>query len=402
MAGHIRHTGVTVSNRGKPNTQMNINTLAGIYVGEVLNNTDSLYTGRVTVRLLDFGSKDADRVCLLATPYGGHSKISDSGDDNKKEEEAPISYGMWPQPPEIGTNVVVAFTGTLEQGIIMGSLIAKDRNAMMGGKSSGNVYANGEISTGAAVEKNPHDVEDPDAKPLDNHLQSILNQQGLTLDYVRGHSQSSARRESPSKVFGITTRDGHVFTLDDGDATGASKNIRLRTKDGAQILLDDSKGFIFVTTQSGDAWIEMNNEGKVDIYSKGGVNVHTEGDYNVHAKGSINMQAEQGVNIKSTGGDGIKMETTIGGIDVYSALDIRMESAANYHLLVAGNQIIKGTRIDFNGSMAPDSAIKPAVQNQTTNKSVLTSVASRVPEHHPWLGVNGVEEKPPVNKGRTA
>tara|TARA_B110000037_G_scaffold17508_2_gene18139 strand:+ start:1904 stop:3112 length:1209 start_codon:yes stop_codon:yes gene_type:complete len=402
MAGIIKSDGVRVSNRGKQGGSDNINTLHGIYIAEVITNADSLYTGRITVRIADFGSKDTETICLLAVPFGGHTKISDSGKDVTLDSETPVSYGMWPQPPEVGTNVVVAFTSTVEQGIVIGSLIAKDRNAMMGGRSSGNVYANGDVSTGPAMEKNPHDNNDPDAKPLDTHLQSILNQQGLSLDYVRGHSQSSARRESPSKVFGITTRDGHVFTLDDGDETGASKNIRLRTKDGAQILLDDSKGFIFVTTQSGDAWIEMNNEGKVDIYSKGGVNVHTEGDYNVHAKGSINMQAEQGVNIKSTGNDGIKMETTIGGIDVYSALDIKMESAANYHLLVAGNQIIKGTRIDFNGSMAPDSATKTTVQNQTVNDNVLTSVASRVPEHHPWLGVNGVEEKAPVNKGRTA
>ena len=401
MAGHIRHSGVHVSDRGKPNSQLNINTLAGIYIGVVLNNTDSLYTGRITVRLIDFGSKDSETICMLSTPFGGHSKISDSGQDITKEDESPVSYGMWPQPPEIGTNVVVAFTGGLEQGIVMGSLISKDRNHMMGGRASGPAWKDGDIKIGAVVEKNPHDDTDPDAKPVDTHLQNILIEQGLNLDYVRGHSQSSARRESPSKVFGITTRDGHVFTLDDGDATGASKNIRLRTKNGAQILLDDSKGFIFVTTQNGDAWIEMNNEGHIDVYSKSGINVHTEGDYNVHAKGSINMEAEMGVNIKSSGDNGIKLETSVGGIDVHSALDIKIESQANYHLLVAGNQIIQGARIDMNGP-GPESATKTTVQNQTTNTSVIKSATSRVPEKHPWLGVAGVEEKTPNSKGRTA
>ena len=38
---------------------------------------------------------------------------------------------------------------------------------------------------------------------------------------------------SPSPVFGITTSDGHVLTMDDGDSAGDSKNIRLRTKAGA-------------------------------------------------------------------------------------------------------------------------------------------------------------------------
>ena len=74
-------------------------------------------------------------------------------------------------------------------------------------------------------------------------------------------------------MFGITTRGGHTFTMDDGDDKGNSKNIRLRTHGGAQVLLEDTKGFIFVVTQNGDAWVEMDQQGRVDVYSKGGVNL---------------------------------------------------------------------------------------------------------------------------------
>lgn len=401
MAGLIKHDGVHVSSRGKQSSGIGINNLAGIYIGEVIDNSDSLHTGRITVRISEMGAKDNERICLLATPYGGHTKINESGSDKTKESQAPVSYGLWPQPPEIGTNVVVAYTTSQEQGIVMGSLIAKDRNSMMGGKASSQVYANGDKSLGPAVEKNPRDTDDADTKPLDEDFQTILNQQGLSVDYVRGHSQSSARRESPSRVFGITTRQGHVLTMDDGDVNGASNNIRLRTKGGAQILMDDSNGFIFITNHSGDAWMEMDRAGHIDVYSRAGISLHTEGDYNVHAKGSINMEAEIGVNIKSTGGDGIKIESSTAGIDVYSALDMHLESNANYHLLVRGNQIITGTRIDMNGSMQATAATKPVVQNQTTNDNVKTSVASRVPEHHPWKGVSEVEETFTSGKGNS-
>lgn len=395
----MKHDGTKVSRRGTQENQASINTLSGIYVGEVVDNTDSLYTGRITVRISEFGSKDSTRVCLLATPYGGHTKIQDSGDDETKEAQAPASYGLWPQPPEVGTNVVIAYTGSIEQGIVMGSLIAKDRNAMMGGRASGQVYADGQTSLGPAVEKNAKDQNDTDTKPVDEYFQSVLNQQGLSLDFVRGHSQSSARRESPSKVFGITTRQGHVLTMDDGDSNNASNNIRLRTKSGAQILMDDSNGFVFITNQSGDAWVEMDFAGHIDVYSKAGISMHTEGDYNVHAKGSINMQAEIGVNIKSTGGDGIKLETTQGAIDVYSALDMNLQSATNYNLLVAGNQVITGTQIDMNPSSAAAPATKTPIQNQISNTNIKTSTASRVPEKHPWQGVSGVEETFTSGKG---
>lgn len=397
----IKHDGVVVSKRGKQSSAMGINTLSGMYIGEVINNKDSLYTGRITVRISEFGAKKNERICLLAIPFGGHTKITDSGKDVTKESQAPTSYGMWPQPPEIGTNVVVAYTSSQEQGIVIGSLIAKDRNAMMGGKASAQIYADGDKSIGPAVEKNPTDKNDADTKPLDEWMQAVLNQQGLSVDYVRGHSQSSARRESPSKVFGITTRQGHVLTMDDGDDSGASNNIRLRTKGGAQLLMDDSNGFIFIINKSGDAWVEMDLEGHIDVYSKSGVSIHTEGDYNVHAKGNINMQAEMGVNIKSSGSDGIKLETSVGGIDTYSAVDINIQADANYNLLVAGNQIIKGARIDMNGP-EPDPATKTTVQNQIANENVKTSVASRVPEHHPWKGVSGVEETFTSGKGNTS
>jgi len=398
MAGVVKKDGIEVSLRSKGNSVPGINNLNGVYIGEVINNKDSLYTGRITVRINDFQSQDAEIICLLALPFGGHTSIKDSGDDETKEAQAPVSYGMWTQPPEIGTNVIVAFTNSLEQGIVMGSLVSKDSNSMMGGRASGQVYANGEKSLGPAVEKNPYDTNDDDTKPLDEYFQSVLTQQGLSVDYVRGHSQSNARRESPSKVFGITTRQGHVFTMDDGTDKNASNNIRLRTKSGAQLLMDDSNGFIFLTTQNGDAWIEMNASGHIDVYSKSGINMHTEGDYNVHAKGSINMQAEIGVNIKSSGGDGIKLETSVAGIDVHSALDIKIQSDTNYHLTVAGNQVIKGKKIDMNGP-EPTAATKTTIQNQTTNLNVLSSTASRVPEHHPWQGVDGVEETYTTGKG---
>ena len=37
-----------------------------------------------------------------------------------KKHKAPMSYGFWPQP-EIGTNVLVAYTSSQEQGIVVGS-----------------------------------------------------------------------------------------------------------------------------------------------------------------------------------------------------------------------------------------------------------------------------------------
>lgn len=406
----IKTSGLNVAKRGRPSSDYNVNNLSGIYVAKVVDNTDSLHTGRVTIRLTDFSSADADRIALLSTPYGGQTDILNSGDDEQaygreatSENGSPKSYGMWPQPPEVGTNVVVAFTGSMEQGIVVGSLIAKDRNYMMGGNASGLAYPDegSDFELMPTAEKNPNDVNDPDTRPVNPELTAAIIEEGTFGDYVRGHSMSSARRETPSRVFGVTTLYGHTISMDDGHPeTANSNNIRIRTRGGAQILIDDSHGFIHINNKRGTAWVEIDDAGRMDFYSQAGVSIHTEGDYNVHAKGNINMQAEQGVNIKSTGAEGVKIEASIGSIDTYSEVNTNMQSGTNYNILVAANYKLTAKRVDINGPRARH-ADKAVIQTQPMNSNVLTSIASRVPEHQPWLGNSTIQETFTTGQGNT-
>ena len=410
MAGSvIKTSGVNIAGRGKQESNHNVNNLSGTFIGVVTDNKDSLYTGRITVKISDFSSTDADRICLLAIPFGGVTDILGSansettyGDIEGSEGGSPKSYGMWPQPPAIGTNVVVVFTVSHEQGIVMGSLIAKDRNAMMGGNSSSQAYQEDEsVKLSPSSEKNPYGKGDADTRPGDTESYDTLVTKGTQDDYLRGHSMSSARRESPSRVFGITTKEGHTISLDDGNENGVSKNIRIKTRGGAQILMDDTNNFIHITNQTGSAWFEMDEEGRIDVYSQKDISYHAEGDFNLHAKGNINMQADQGVNIKSKGSEGIKLESSVGSLDMFSSIDVNIQASANHHVKVAGNYIMTGGRIDMNGPAA-NPATKPTEQSLTVNSGVLTSVASRVPEHQPWMGNSSVQESFDTGEGNTS
>lgn len=383
-----------------------VNLLHGVYVGTVVGNDDSIYTGRIKVHFPEFGAKSAPYHVLLVTPFGGYTAPKESsgdptqyGTDDSSEQGAPKSYGMWPQPPAIGTEVICAFTARHNVGYLLGSAIGIDRNHMMGGKASALNYAQ-QNSILPVSEKNPYDQNDADTKPADPAQSQKLIDQGLENDYVRGHSQSSARRESPSKVFGITTADGHVITMDDGDAQGNSKNIRLRTKGGAQILMDDTTQIVFITNHNGNAYIEMDADGRIDVYSQKDISYHAEGDFNVHAKGNINLQSDNGVQIKSIGGDGIKVEATAGNFDLHTARDFNFEAGANGNLLCAGNYKEQAARIDMNGP-APSAATKIEMNQLVENTNVLESAGSRVPEHHPWKGATGVQESFNVAKGNT-
>jgi hypothetical protein len=381
---------------------ININTVnskqfpVGQYIGIVTDNTDSMYTGRISVRFGEFGSladSGVDHICLLCTPYGGVTSttadaVTDDekayGKDGTSENGTPKSYGMWPQPPTVGTTVLVAFVDLIEQGIIVGSLMSRNRNHMMGGRAS----AESQDGTFQPVgEKNPTDRGDDVKKPVDPIAKAWLDAQGLQDDYSRGHSLSSARRESPSNVFGLTTLNGHVFTMDDGDSPDSppkdknnnSNNIRLRSRGGAQILLDDTNKFVYITNHNGNAWIEMDEAGNIDVYSKKSVNIHSEEDLNFHADGNINMEAKKNINMKS-------------------GTDVIIQALNDIHNKAGGNRVDTASMVYMNSSV---SASAPKVNKLANNETVTESVAARVPEHHPWKGASKIQETIKPAKGKT-
>jgi|TARA_B110000495_G_C23029891_1_gene613023 hypothetical protein len=404
----IKTTGFDIAKKANVSQGYNVNNISGVYVAEVMNDADNQHNGRITVKIPELGST-SERIILLTTPFGGNTSIKESADDPTLYGEkstsvsgSPKTYGMWPQPPAIGSNILVAFVGSMEQGFMLGFIPPRDRNATMGGNASNMGYdGKGGKILARTSESNLNDNLDADTRPADPTSVAHLNEAGLADDYVRGHSQSSARRESPSNVFGITSKGGHTLSLDDGAEDGSSDNIRIKTRGGHTILLDDTNGFIFITNKLGNSWIEMDAEGQVDIYSKGGVSVATDGDYNVHAKGSINMQADQGVNIKATGTEGVKLQSTTGTIDFHSAIDINSSALKEINMTSVNNMYIQGSRVDINGP-TPKAAVETTKQSHMTNTSITESVASRVPEHHPWKGASTTQESQNLGLGDTA
>ena len=109
------------------------------------------------------------------------------------------------------------------------------------------------------------------------------------------------------------------------------------------------------------------------------------------------MQADLGINMKSTG-TGIKLHSTVGNIDVHSETDINLQADGNGNLLVAGNYTETAGRIDMNGPQA-SGATDPTSSQLGENTGVKESVATRVPEHHPWKGATGQYEKITTGEG---
>ena len=116
--------------------------------------------------------------------------------------------------------------------------------------------------------------------------------------------------------------------LDDGEE-GLDGQIRFRTSSGHQIQMHEEGGYINIINAKGTAWIELDEEGNIDVYSQKDISFHAEENINMHAGKNINIEAVKDINVKSkentkietgqsynvTAGQGL-FQTSLAGMDV--------------------------------------------------------------------------------------
>lgn len=441
--------GNIIDKRSNPYTGPQIKD-AGPYEARVTSHLDSKYMGTLEVELLravDSGSDSNDasqrvQVQYLNPFYGvtNYNGVTKNHDYASSQQ----SYGMWFVPPDVGNTVLVIFVeGNINKGYWFGCVQAENQNFMLpDGRASttftdvnddptlrGKKLPVGEYNKELLL--NSLNITDPskNLKPINQQFVNILNNQGLLEDEIRGLTTSSARREVPSSVFGISTpgpvdkrgsargKGGRYYSrlggssvvMDDGDdkflrktsaATGPSEYVsrsllelegdetiphnelvRIRTRTGHQILLHNSEDLIYIGNARGTTWIEMTANGKLDIFAQDSVSIHTQTDFNFKADRDVNIEAGRNVNIKSRS-------------------NLNIESMANYNLKVGANQNIvvgsvtnlhsgsninldSGTQINMMNGLATAQSAQSISTHNNPGESY-GNIMKRVPQHEPW------------------
>ena len=329
----------------------------GPYIATVKVTQDPLRMGRLGVNIpaltltTNPGPEQIIWCHYLSPFYGAKSINAVSEIDPYLYKETQHSYGMWAVPPDIDTEVLVIFAkGELSNntafwmGCVQKPLVNQQ---VPGNGATANTSKAAEASEASetskladygteflpAGEKNQRMYADGEVLqnldqwkyPINDVLADQLKKQGLVQDTVRGTTSSSARRESPSRVFGINTpgriredsrvlniglsntkvktdrNPGHSFVMDDGAADGSNQLTRLRSASGHQVLMNDSEGVVYIANGSGKSFIEMDADGTVSVYSDGGINMRTEQDFNLHSDMNINFHAKGQINFTSEG-----------------------------------------------------------------------------------------------------
>ena len=342
----------------------------GIYLAKVVNNKDEFFTGSIDVEIPALHRTTGKKVKSIkkvrfATPFGGISSLDNvKRDETEKFENTQQSYGMWFQPPDIGSMVLVAFAdGNRKHGYVLSHILPPEFNHMVPGIPSGKSFQGGKFLTPVA-EKNKYSDQaghNDIIRPIHHDLAEPIVKQGLINDIIRGTGTAGARRDTPSQVLGILTKGargkdgvtpvqaGHQFIMDDEPG---SAMIRLRSGKGAQILIDDASNTIYAITQNGKAWVELDMLGNINIFGEGDMNLRAKKNFNLRADYDVVIEAGQNIRMKAAGDNtageymgsklgklGVPPLGTGGNINFHAAADMGMLATRNAQLSAIGGDV---------------------------------------------------------------
>lgn len=410
---------------------------AGPFLAKIVSHLDPTNMGILEVQLLREVGNDKNKEGQLhqvryLSPFYGITSVDYNGKDPNDYNNTQKSYGFWMVPPDVGTIVMVIFVeGDPKRGYWIGCVQDEMMNFMVPGYAATQYVDSKSKKTKAdrvpVAEYNKK--MESEVKEINHYkkpahpFEQVLDNQGLLKDDIRGITTSSARREVPSAVFGISTpgpldkrngaKKGEVgkqefkvnafvsrlggssFVMDDGDdkflrkkhpkegkpeytsveqgETGGdvtmphNELIRIRTRTGHQILLHNSEDLIYIINSRGTAWIELTSNGKIDIYAADSVSLHTKNDLNITADRDINLTAGKNINLNA----GMNIFATAAkNYEIKAGADGKLTTGGSSHIKAGGNHIETASKIHMNGPGASPAQSAP--------------ICKRVPTEEPW------------------
>lgn len=317
------------------------------------------------------------RMVRYATPW--YSRTEVTSNQNSSTAVKQVSGIVFPAP-DIGTKVLCAFPhGKNSEGFwfacapdpymlqTLPEMTISDSAKAPDGITPRSSLPAGEFNDKATDVKNLQDFTQVE-RPADTKVYAQLVAQGFDNDEIRGFNNSGYMRETPSEVLGMRTKGrrvdengtdlkdrpdildalrtnnapqgtgnsssvsnavkgyqrnlGHSFTMDDGDTTGNSNQVRLRTSGGHQIVMNDTQGILYINNQDNTASIQFDQMGNINIVSDASINF-------------------KGKNINFDADDGFKFNAKK-NFDVFTGQEVNLQSVAHTSMISEKNIYIEG------------------------------------------------------------
>jgi hypothetical protein len=340
-------------------------------IGIVEDTNDPAQMGRVKVYCPSIDNENhvvADLPwTIYASTYGGTIKNMKAGPDGDVSY-GPTSYGIWGIPKQGATVLVQFINGNPNFRVWTHCLYpAMSNRGLPGGR-------------GADITK----TDKPNGPFTDSYedLQPAKrNQATAGLDgkhyFTRGGYErqiaqaltdkdgSDGYGKNPNKTdpkeldpqgYCIVTPGHHYISMQDSPDFC---RVRIKTTTGHQIILDDTNERIYVSTNKGASWFEMDTDGHIHFFGSKSISFNTDADFNVTAA-NINLAASGAINI--TGSD-VANITSGTSINLKSGCSTIITAGDHVEFGAAGKIMMKGTQIHLNtaGTTAAAIAQKPGI-----------------------------------------
>lgn len=377
-----------------------------ITLGTVVDTNDPQQMGRVRAVCPQWGDRLDQSVedvpwAIYCTPFGGQVSVGSRG-PGIQDSEGGIAYGMW-AIPKVGAQVLVMcvdsdprhriYIGcvydqltphTLPHGRFMyddhpelekrganmrpfGPFTSREKSInplfdnlkeAFGNKQEPNYEwrsrAADHTAAALAVEHLDHTysraADDKDFSYDDWH-----SNQGYQSSRIDPHAQSSQSKNYDSMVYSITSPGFHALSMDDRQE---NCRMRLRTSSGHQIIMDDTNERIYIATAKGNNWIEMDQDGNIDMFTTNKVNVRAQSDINFTSDETIRFHAGKGIHMYSGGEVRVEAQSDI---HIKAATAIRAHAGSNLYLqsdaathMVQGSSMYLTAGADFNAKSGSD------------------------------------------------
>lgn len=353
-----------------------------IQLGEVMDNRDPTRSGKLKVWIKNSqsvkSSKDSWITCRYSSSFAGRTGGSSGA---TSYDEFPKSYGFWAVPPDVGAVVAVFFVnGDIHNAYWFGCTFDDRMNTMIPGAATQVLSNSGYDMPVPITEFDRNSIQSTiSEKYMNVPLIEGARKQNLLYDEQKGIPNRSSTRTTTNSVYGMNTPRGNSFILDDGftdseltapswdddpdgyqntntnnpandTRTGARKHegIVMRTRSGAQILISESDGNIFIINRDGTARVELTADGQVTVLSDKSISMRSGEDINFSAAKNINFEAGADLNFKIGGNTKLEL---LGKLDIKVSGDAVINTGAELRLFSAGStRVQSGADLNMSGS----------------------------------------------------
>ena len=416
-------------------------------LGVVVANNDPTEMGRLKVVCAAWGDSFDTPVsdlpwAVYCSPFAGDASVG-ARSPNQAQRNGRTAYGLW-AIPTLGAQVLVeCLDGDPSKRIYTGCVFNQmaphsmphgrfiyDDHPLLGNKADGPPA--GPLASNETKIQPLHDnLAKAFRVSLDKEFNFEFASRGadrsvaaIPVDYIahtessvgddsdrNGYNQATSLGEKESSIVSLTSPGFHAFSMDDNPE---NCRIRLRTSTGHQILMDDTNERIYISTNSGNAWVEMDSCGNIDVYSARNISLKSDRDINLVAGKTIRLTANEGIHlhsnkdVRANAGANLYLSVTE-NVGIVAGQHINNEAGSDVNLIAGGSLLGSGisevglmsgvdlklsagggvhesgqTIYHSGGSIYQNVFQAATATSPTARPAVPAMVASRTPSHEPW------------------